>query len=367
MTSHPTRTILFQVAVPSTERLDRFLADQMSISRTQAARLLADGAVLVNDAPARASQTLSYGDRVRIDLPLARAPLHEITPHPIELNVVYEDDMLLVIDKPAGLVVHPAPGHWGDTLVNALVARGGSLSGGSAGGRVHDPVATDWDEPPGADDPPTRRLADPPIRPGIVHRLDKDTSGLIIVAKNDEAHRKLAHALGLRRIEREYAALVWGHVKSEREIDAPIARNPRDRQRMAVIAGGRAARTLVQPVARFATCDLVRARLFSGRTHQIRVHLAHVGHPVIGDLVYGGGGHRRMTGAQRLQAQTVENATPRQALHAAVLRFAHPETRNWLEFHSPWPEDLRPVLAAAAGDATLLARPNVLEYLGFRA
>ncbi|MBI4501035.1 MAG: RluA family pseudouridine synthase [Gemmatimonadetes bacterium] len=352
MTPLPSESILFQVLVPSTERLDRFLADQLAMSRTQAARLLAGGWVLVNDRPARASQCLVQGDSVRVEIPATRAPLRALTPHPIELKVVFEDDLLLVIDKPAGLVVHPAPGHWEDTLVNALVARGTSL----ATGRVAEAAV-----------PLSRAGEGTGVRPGIVHRIDKDTSGLIIVAKTDEAHRKLSHALGLRRIERQYAALVWGHIKAEQEIDAPIARNPRNRQQMAVVKTGRAARTLIQPVARFATCDLLRAKLFTGRTHQIRVHLAHIGHPIVGDPVYRGGGYRRMTGAQQQAAIAVERSAPRQALHAAVLRFAHPATRQWLEFRSDWPDDLRPALAAAAGDATLLARPNVLEYLGFRA
>jgi len=187
----------------------------------------------------------------------------------------------------------------------------------------------------------------------------------MIVAKADAAHRKLSHALGLRRIERDYAALVWGHLDIAQEIEAPIGRNPRDRQRMAVVATGRAARTRVEPVARFRTCDLVRAKLLTGRTHQIRIHLGHIGHPVVGDAVYGGGGFRRMTGPQQVEAAAVERATPRQALHAVRLRFAHPETREWLEFQSAWPDDLKPALAGASGDSTLLARPNVLEYLGF--
>jgi 23S rRNA pseudouridine1911/1915/1917 synthase len=356
MTTIPPQAILFQVCAPTTERIDRFLADQLSISRTQAARLLAESAVLVNDAPARASQTLVHGDRVQVNLPDHRVPLREIRPYPIELQVVYEDDFLLVIDKPAGLVVHPAPGHWDDTLVNALAARGGWADRRAGGLPESD-----------ANDPSIRPSAYPAsLRPGIVHRLDKDTSGLIIVAKTDDAHRKLSHALGLRRVEREYAALVWGHVKVEQEIDAPIARHPRNRQQMSVVKTGRPARTLIQPVARFSTCDLVRAKLFTGRTHQIRVHLAHIGHPVIGDPVYGGGGHRRMTGAPR-DALAVERETPRQALHAATLRFTHPGTREWLEFRSDWPADLRPALAVAAGDPALLARPKLLEYVGFRA
>jgi 23S rRNA pseudouridine1911/1915/1917 synthase len=294
---------------------------------------VARGAVQVNDEPARASRTLARSDLVQVELPSAVAP-REITPHPLTLSVVFEDDHLMVIDKPAGLVVHPAPGHWDDTLLNVLAARGTPLSGASG-------------------------------RPGIVHRLDKDTSGLLIIAKTDDAHRRLSHALAQRRVERTYAVLVWGHLGSAREIDAPIGRNPRDRKRMAVIGRGRPARTRVEPVARFATCDLARAMLATGRTHQIRVHLAHVGHPVVGDAVYGGGGARRLSAQGRQQAEAIERVAPRQALHAAVLSFAHPETRAWLTFTSDWPIDLRPALAAASGDPSLLARPQLLEYLGF--
>jgi 23S rRNA pseudouridine1911/1915/1917 synthase len=325
-------TILFQVAAPETERLDRFLADQLSLSRTQAARLVAEGAVQVNEQVARASRTLAREDLVRVTLPGA-APPRSIAPLSLALSVVFEDEFLLVIDKPAGLVVHPAPGHWEDTLVNALAARG-TLSGRGE-------------------------------RSGIVHRLDRDTSGLLIIAKTDAAHRKLSHALSLRRIERTYAALAWGHLDGAREVDAPIARNPKDRKRMGVVAGGRHALTVVTPVARYRACDLVRATLATGRTHQIRVHLAHVGHPVVGDPVYGGGGARRVSGSARGAADQLERVTPRQALHAARLAFAHPETRDWLTFASDWPADLRPALAAAAEDESLLARPHVLEYLGF--
>jgi 23S rRNA pseudouridine1911/1915/1917 synthase len=298
------------------------------------------------------------------------------------LHVVFEDEFLLVLDKPAGLVVHPAPGHWDDTLVNALAARGVEGAKDQADRRIAgqpdgNDGDTDGEQEVEADGEslsgyPTIRPSDSlrpsdPLRPGIVHRLDKDTSGLMVVAKTETAHRKLSHALGLRRIEREYAALTWGHLDSPQEIDAPIGRNPKNRQQMAVVKGGRDARTLVTPIARFAMCDLLRVKLYSGRTHQIRVHLAHVGHPVVGDPLYGGGGHKRMTGHDRNEALALERETPRQALHAASLRFAHPETREWLEFYSDWPDDLRPALAAAASDPNLLARPKVLEYLGFRA
>jgi 23S rRNA pseudouridine1911/1915/1917 synthase len=249
--------------------------------------------------------------------------------------VIYEDEHLAVIDKPAGLVVHPAPGHWTDTLVNALVARGTTLSGGAEG------------------------------RPGIVHRLDRETSGLMVVAKTDLAHRRLGAAIAARKVRRSYAALAWGHLReSPTVIDAPLARHPQDRKRMAVLATGRAARTDASVVARFDVADLLRLDLHSGRTHQIRVHLEHIGHPIVGDPVYAGGGSRRITGPRRQAAETLERTTPRQALHAAVLAFRHPATGAPLEFRSEWPADLRAALVAAGGE-DLVARPDALSYLLF--
>jgi 23S rRNA pseudouridine1911/1915/1917 synthase len=209
--------------------------------------------VEVNGVRARASRTLARGDllRVRLEEPPGDGPPRALRPYPLPLTVVHEDETLLVLDKPAGLVVHPAPGHWDDTLLNVLVSRGTPLAAGTGG------------------------------RAGIVHRLDKDTSGLIVVAKTDEAHRRLARALAGRRVERVYAALGWGHLRGARTIEAPLARHPQDRKRMAVLPGGRPACTLVEPVARFDVCDLLRLGLATGRTHQIRVLLAHVGHPVV--------------------------------------------------------------------------------------
>jgi len=327
------RTVSFSVSVGATERLDRFLADQLAYSRTQAARLIADGRIRVNGRQARSSLRLDRGDVVEVTLPGTAAP-RTLMPRARELTVVFEDEALLVLDKPAGLVVHPAPGHWDDTLLNALVARGTPLSGGAG-------------------------------RPGIVHRLDKDTSGLLVVAKTDQAHRALSRALGKRQIERRYAVLVWGHVESALEIDAPVGRNPRDRKRMMVLASGRPSRTHVARVARFETCDLVRAGLVTGRTHQIRVHLAHAGHPVVGDATYAHGGARRMTGVQRPLAERVERAAPRQALHAAELRLQHPVTGMPVAFRSEWPADLRPALAVAAQEPELVDRDDPLQYLGF--
>ncbi len=324
----------FSVVPEATERLDRFLADQLSLSRTQAARLVADRAVDVNGKPARASRTLVRGERVVVRFPQHEPP-RTLRPAAIPLVVVYEDDHLAVIDKPAGLVVHPAPGHWDDTLVNALVARGTTLAGGAEG------------------------------RPGVVHRLDRDTSGLMVVAKTDLAHRRLGAAIAARRVRRTYAALAWGHLReSPAVINAPVARHPLDRKRMTVTPGGRAARTDAFVVARFELVDLLRLELHSGRTHQIRVHLEHLGHPVVGDPTYAGGGSRRVSGAARREAEALERVTPRQALHAAGLAFRHPATGDPMEFRAEWPSDLRESLDLVGG-REVVAHPEPLSYLLF--
>jgi 23S rRNA pseudouridine1911/1915/1917 synthase len=329
-------TVVFCVSAGSTERLDRFLADQLAISRTQAARLIADKLVTSAGRPLRASVLLERGTEVTVEFP-PDAPPRTYAPAHAELRFVYEDEHLAVLDKPAGLVVHPGPGHWGDSLVNVLVGRGTPLSEGSSEGR-----------------------------PGIVHRLDRDTSGLLVVAKTDAAHRKLAGAIERREVSRVYAALAWGHLrKSPVEIEAPIARNPKDRKRMTVADGGRHAITHAAVVARFGIVDLLRVRLGTGRTHQIRVHLAHIGHPVVGDREYALGGSRRVAPSERRAAERLEALAPRQLLHAAALAFAHPVSGAPLTLVSEWPADLRPALADAAGDANLLAERNPLQYLGF--
>jgi 23S rRNA pseudouridine1911/1915/1917 synthase len=203
-------------------------------------------------------------------------------------------------------------------------------------------------------------------RPGIVHRLDRDTSGLLVVAKSDIAHRRLAGAIERRQVKRVYAALVWGHLrKNSVDIEAPIARHRTERKRMTVAEGGRHAVTHATVVAHFANADLLRVRLGTGRTHQIRVHLAHIGHPVVGDREYAFGGSRRVTPSSRNEAERLEALAPRQLLHAAALSFAHPVTGVPLALMSEWPDDLRPALAEAAGDANLLAQRNPLQYLGF--
>jgi 23S rRNA pseudouridine1911/1915/1917 synthase len=326
--------LTFTVLAETTERLDRFLADQLGFSRTQAARLVADKAVSVDGKWARASRILSRGEQVTVAIP-DHEPPRTLLPAAIPLTIVFEDEHLAVLDKPAGLVVHPAPGHWDDTLVNALVARGTTLAGGAEG------------------------------RPGIVHRLDRDTSGLMVVAKTDLAHRRLGAALADRRVHRTYAALAWGHLDaSPTVIDAPLARHVTDRKRMTVSPRGRPARTDAYVAARFEVVDLLRLELHTGRTHQIRAHLEHIGHPIVGDPVYGGGGSRRISGVARRAAQTIERLTPRQALHAAALAFRHPVTGEPLEFRAEWPGDLRDALLASGGQ-DLVARGDPLGYLLF--
>jgi 23S rRNA pseudouridine1911/1915/1917 synthase len=306
-------------------RLDLFVASQLGISRTQSATLIANGNVTVNDGRERASYRTETGDQVVVDVP--PPPAREIVGEQIPLDVVYEDDAIVVVNKAAGMVVHPAPGNWTGTLVNALVGRGGDLAD-----------------------------SDDADRQGIVHRLDKDTSGLLLVAKTDRAHRMLSKAIAERRITRRYAALVWGHLDGDRlTVDKPIARDPRDRKRMAIVSTGRSAKTDFVRLARFDATDLLRAHLHSGRTHQIRVHLASVGHPVAGDDTYGGGGGRRL----------IALPPRRHFLHAAWLRFRHPESGAALDLRAPLPDDLRKSIMAAANDPTLETNPDPLEHFGF--
>jgi 23S rRNA pseudouridine1911/1915/1917 synthase len=281
------------------ERLDVFIARALpELTRSRVRRLIDEGLVTVDGRlPAKAGVALESGQRVRITIP----PPEPSTPLPesVPLRIVYEDDDLLVVDKPAGMTVHPAPGHRTQTLVNALLARYPQLS--SAGGEG---------------------------RPGIVHRLDKDTSGLIIVAKNDAAHLALARQLKAHEVEKTYIALVEGKLKEpEGVIEASIGRHPRQRKRMAVVAGGREARTHYRVLREIDGRSLVEVRPETGRTHQIRVHFASIGHPVAGDAVYGRG--RRAIPSLR-----------RQFLHASRLALRHPRTGERLELEAELPEDL---------------------------
>ena len=306
-------------------RLDVFVAEQLDLSRNHAATLIANGHVLVDGRRERASYRARSGETIVVEIPPPQG--REVIGESLPIEVIHEDDDVLVISKAAGMVVHPAPGNWTGTLVNALKGRGGPLSEGTGEGRE-----------------------------GIVHRLDKQTSGLLLVAKSDRAHRTLGAALQARRIRRRYAALSWGHlVGDEVTVEKPLGRDPRDRTRVAVVSDGRAARTDFVRLARFESVDLLRAHLHTGRTHQIRVHLAAIGHPVVGDDTYGGGGGRRLMGLP----------PERHFLHAAWLAFTHPVTGEQMEFRSPLPADLVASLALAAGDDAAPAGTDALEYFGF--
>lgn len=309
---------------PDSARLDVLVARELDLSRTQAATLIAGGAVEVDGRRERASYKAAVGEHVTVNVTTPEA--RSVAPEQIDLSISYEDDHLLVVDKPAGMVVHPAPGNWSGTLVNALLGRAGRTTAGET------------------------------ERAGLVHRLDKETSGLLLVAKTERAHRRLAAALAARRISRRYAVMIWGHLKVEElTIEQPLARSPRDRKRMAVVSTGRPARTDLVRLARFGVGDFLRAHLHTGRTHQIRVHLASIGHPVMGDDTYGGGGARKL----------VALPPRRHFLHAAWLRFHHPETGELLDIRSPLPDDLRRALHAIAEPDDTGARADPLVELRF--
>lgn len=306
-------------------RLDVLVSQQLDISRNQAATFIANGHVLVDGRREKASYRAQAGEEIAVTPPPPVS--REVVGEQIPLVIRHEDDDIVVIDKPAGMVVHPAPGNWSGTLVNALKGRGAPLS--STGD---------------------------PTREGIVHRLDKETSGLLLVAKTDRAHRVLGEALAQRRISRRYAVMCWGHLTEEQiTVDRPIARDPGDRKRMAVVAGGKPAKTTFVRLARFDPGELLRAHLYTGRTHQIRIHLASIGHPVIGDDTYGGGGGRKL----------VSLPPKRHFLHAAWLVFKHPVTGVEIDVRSPLPEDLRTALVRVADGALPLDIPDPLEALGF--
>ena len=282
-------------------RLDAFLSADGALTRSQAARLIAEGRVRVNGKPAAKSARLSGGETVTVDVPQLRETA--LPPQDIPLDVVYEDDDVIVVNKPTGLVVHPAPGHPDGTLVNALLHHcGDSLSG--IGGEK---------------------------RPGIVHRIDRDTSGLIIAAKNDAAHLALSAQLKDHSLSRTYECLVTGNMKQDSgTVDAPIGRSSADRKKMAVVPTGRRAVTHWEVVARYPGVTHLRCRLETGRTHQIRVHMAYIGHPILGDTVYG--------------AKKPVPGLTGQCLHATGLRFVHPRTGEPVELHCPLPPDFTAML-----------------------
>lgn len=285
------------------ERLDAALARLVpSLSRSQAQRLIEQGAVTHGGRPVKKNEKLSAGDTLELTLPEAREV--PIEAQPIPLEVCYEDADVIVVNKPKGLVVHPAPGHADGTLVNALLAHcGDSLSG--IGGEK---------------------------RPGIVHRIDKDTSGLIIAAKNDAAHAALAAQLKDHSLARTYVCLVCGRIRDDAgTIDAPIGRHPTDRKKMAVTQkGSRSAVTHWEVIARYRGYTHIRCRLETGRTHQIRVHMAHIGHPLLGDALYG--------------APSPDKGLSGQCLHARELKFIHPRTGEHVVVSTDLPEYFTSVL-----------------------
>ena len=284
------------------QRLDAFLASSLDgLTRSQATRLIESGEVAVNGRSAGKSYKLAGGETVAVTLP-APEPV-EAVPQDIPLDVVYEDADVIVVNKPSGMVVHPAPGHPDGTLVNALLYHcAGTLSG--VGGA---------------------------LRPGIVHRIDRDTSGLIIAAKNDAAHQYLSAQLADHTLARTYECIVVGALREDRgTVNAPIARHPTDRKRMAVVAGGREAVTHWEVIARYPGYTHVRCRLETGRTHQIRVHMAYIGHPILGDTVYG--------------AKKEIPGLTGQCLHAVGLRFLHPRTHEVVELSCPLPDEFTRML-----------------------
>ncbi len=291
------------------ERLDRFLVAQLDgVSRSQVQKLIADGLVTVPGRSARANLTLHGGDRVHVSA--SEPQRSELEAESLPLEILYQDGDLAVLNKPAGMVVHPAAGHDSGTLVNALLHHLTDLSG--IGGE---------------------------LRPGIVHRLDRGTSGVMVVAKNDAAHQELARQFHDREVEKEYIALVWGVVQAGRRIDAAIGRDPDNRQKMSARAShARHAVTRITRAHHLPGLTLCQVAIHTGRTHQIRVHLSAIGHPIVGDSLYGGV-HRRVPGDIRA-VQRLE----RPFLHAIRLAFNHPRDGRRLEFIAPLPDDLNQIL-----------------------
>ena len=291
------------------QRVDAWLATAIpSHSRARLQALIAEGRILVGGMPAKASARLRGGESIRVTVPAPRPA--EPAPEDIPLHVVYEDACLLVLDKPAGLVVHPGAGQDSGTIVNALLHRVKDLSG--VGGV---------------------------LRPGIVHRLDRGTSGLLLVAKDDETHRSLARQFAGRTVEKEYLAIVHGVPRPKQgRIDTPIGRDPVHRKKMSTRAPrGRAARSDYTVEEALDGAAVVRVRIHTGRTHQIRVHLASIGHPVAGDATYGG---TRTPSSRNAGARTALSSLSRPALHAARLAFTHPATGERIELVSPVPDDI---------------------------
>lgn len=289
------------------ERIDKALSSiQAEWSRSQIAGWISDGIIKVNGEDIKAKYKVKEGDVIEIDVPDPE-PL-EVIPENLELEIVYEDQDVLVVNKPKGMVVHPAPGHMTGTLVNGLMHHCKDLSGING-----------------------------ILRPGIVHRIDKDTSGLLMVAKNDVAHQSLVEQLVEKSVTRKYTALVHGHIAHDKgTIDAPIGRDSKDRQKQAIVDNGKHAVTHFQVIERFGNYTLVECRLETGRTHQIRVHMNYIGYPLVGDPKYG-------------PKKTIDFGG--QVLHAGVLGFVHPKTKEYLEFEVSIPDDFRQLLEELRKDS----------------
>lgn len=287
----------FQIETENGERIDKYLSNEMSgFSRSYIQKLMKDGHVYVNGKAVKANYKLAYDDMITVEIPDLVEP--DIVPENIPLDILYEDDDILIVNKPKGMVVHPAAGHYSGTLVNALMYHCGESLSGING----------------------------VMRPGIVHRIDMDTTGSLLVCKNDQAHQKLAEQLKVHSIKRVYHAIVCGNLKEDSgTIDAPIGRHPVDRKKMSInYQNGREAVTHYQVLERFGDYTYISCRLETGRTHQIRVHMASIRHPLLGDNVYG-----PQKCPFKLQGQT---------LHAKILGITHPTTGEYMEFDAPLPE-----------------------------
>ncbi len=290
------------VVTDAGKRLDKLISEQLpELTRSAVQHLMQDGCVTIAGKPVKKNTRASAGDVITVELPEPREV--EIEPENIPLDIVYEDGDIIVVNKPKGMVVHPAPGNWSGTLVNALMYHcGDSLSGING-----------------------------EIRPGIVHRIDKDTSGLLVVAKNDRAHQSLAEQIKVHSAGRRYFAVVYGTPREQKgTVNAPIARHPIDRKKMAVLAGGREAITHYEVLEQYAGYSYLTFLLETGRTHQIRVHMAHIGHPIIGDPLYGPAKDK-----WKLQGQ---------CLHAGELTLTHPATGERMTFQAPLPAYFTTVL-----------------------